>query len=235
MHCWLGQTRPFPPERDWSIMIRFSVAALMLAAFASPAAAADEDFELWINPTVEIALDGDTAVEVELSQRLRDAGAGRPDTYYGRILLSQEVAEGIGVAGGVERRINTPGAEETRLIQQVTARSGIWRARLRAEQRFVDDAGRMGLRIRPRIGVSAPLDAAGKWQLDASVEGFLTLRSTGRGGQDGLTGLRTRLGFAREVSDHLTVGLAYLRQQDFRDGRPDLVAHVPLVSIDLSF
>lgn len=217
--------------------MRFMLPAAALAALsiASPAVASDEAVEFWFNPSAEFALDDDTAVEIETAQRFRDADDGRADTYFGRLWIKQDVAQGITLSGAFERRINDGGDDETRLIQQMTVRSGILRGRLRTEQRFVDDADRMGMRLRPRIGVSVPLDEAGRWSLDADAEGFFTLRSTSRGGQDGLTGLRTQLGLGYEVSDRLAVSLTYLRQQDIRDNRPDIVGHAPLVGIELSF
>ena len=68
-----------------------------------------------------------------------------------------------------------------------------------------------------------PLDAAGKWSFGTDAELFLTLRGTSVGGDTGLTGLRTQYKLGYEVNDNLSLSAIYLRQQDFRDNRPDRV------------
>ncbi len=186
-----------------------------------------------MSPTITKALDDDTAVEFETGQRFRDADEGA-DTYLARLWLHQDVSSAVSVSGGIEGRVNDGDADETRLIQQAAFKQGMLRARLRIEQRFVEDA-RFGMRVRVRSGVKAPLSADKKWQGYADAEAFLTVRSTSLGGQDGLTGIRTQIGVTRDLSDNLTVGLTYLRQHDVRRNRQDRVAHVPLIGIDFSF
>jgi hypothetical protein len=85
------------------------------------------------------------------------------------------------------------------------------------------------------LGVALPLSESGRWSAVADAELFLTARSTSPGGDEGLTGLRTQVGVSYEVSDRLSVKLAYLRQQDIRDGAPDIVGHAPLIGVELSF
>lgn len=207
-----------------------------VAALTPPRAwaADDEGLELWLNPSVAFELDDDTGVELETAQRLRRESDGREDTYYARLWLNRELSESVELSAGVERRANEPGADETRLLQQVSTRHGVWRTRLRLEQRFVDDA-RMGLRLRPRLGVELPLDEDDRWTFVATAEGFVTLRATAAGGDTGLTGVRTQVGADWAVNDRLTVGLAYLRQQDIRRNRPDRVGHAPMLSVELSY
>lgn len=210
-------------------------AALALSALPMTAQASDDGVELWFNPSVSVDLDQNTGVEIETAQRLRDAGDGRPDTYFARLWLNQKVADTITLSGAIERRINDSGADETRLIQQMSTRHGILRTRFRMEQRLVDNADRMGLRLRPRLGVSVPLQQDGAWSLKGDAELFLTLRSTSVGGDDGLTGLRTQLGVGYDVSDRLSLSLAYLRQQDITPGRPDRIGHAPIIGIEFGF
>lgn len=181
-----------------------------------------------------VALDGNTEAELEGGVRLRDADAGREDTFFSRVWIHQDISNAFTLSGGVERRISRPGADETRFLQQLSGRSGVLRTRFRLEQRLVDGA-RLGLRLRPRFGVEFPVDKAKRFALFADGEAFVTLRSTSAGGQDGLTGLRMQVGTRYKVSDVLRLSLTYLRQQDFRDGRPDRVGHAPLIGIDFSF
>lgn len=211
--------------------------SLLTLPLTSPALASDEDFELWLNPTFSFDLDEDTEFQLETAQRFRDADRGREDTYYARFWLKQQIGDGLRLDGGVETRANDGGRDELRLLQQLNASSGIFRGRVRLEQRFQEDrGGRMGLRLRNRFGVAVPLGGEDSpWSAEASGELFWTLRSNGPGGDTGLTGVRTVAGVGYEVSDSLEVSLAYLRDQDFIDNGPDEIGHAPLISVDFSF
>lgn len=215
--------------------MRFSLlAAGLLLGIAKPAAADDDAFGIWFNPAATVELDDDTGLEIETAQRFRDSDDG-PDTYYVRLWVIQDVTDAVSVSGGIERRINDGDPDETRFLQQVSLRSGVLRGRVRLEQRLVDSADRMGVRLRTRGGVLVPLDSEERWALDSYAEAFWTLRSTSLGGQDGLTGVRTQLGVTYDVSDRLTLGVAYLRQQDVVRGASDRVSHAPLFSAELAF
>lgn len=205
--------------------------AILLAA---PASASDESFEFWLNPSFETDLDDDTAVELETAQRFRSEDEGRVDTYFGRLWIKQKLADNVTLAGAFERRFNDGGSNETRTMQQLSTSHGILKTRLRLEQRFVDDADRMGLRLRPRLGVGFDLTDDGRWSAGADAELFWVLRGNNVGSDTGITGLRTTVGVDYEVNENLSVGLSYLRQQDFEDG-PDEIGHAPLVGIEFSF
>lgn len=209
--------------------------ALGLVLHLSPAQANDEDFELWFNPSIGSEIDDDTGWELETAQRLRDESEGRVDTYFARLWLNQSLSSQLTFNGGVERRRNVGGTDETRLLQQLSGKHGLLRTRLRLEQRFVDDADRMGLRLRPRLGVAVPVGEDGRWTFKSDAELFLTLVSTRRGGDEGLTGLRTQVGFGYQFSSNLDLSLAYLRQQDFEEGGPDEIGHAPIVGIEYAF
>lgn len=210
-----------------------SAAAALLAA--APAHASDEAFEFWLNPSLSTDLDDDTSIELETAQRFRSADDERADTYFARLWLAQEFGDEVTLAGAVERRINDGGSNELRTLQQLSTSHGIIRTRLRLEQRFVDDAGRMGLRLRPRVGVSVPIGDDTGWSAKADLEGFVTLASTRAGGDDGITGMRTQLGVKYKFDDSFSASLTYLRQQDFEDNAPDPVGHAPLIGLELSF
>jgi Protein of unknown function (DUF2490) len=207
--------------------------AAMLALPAN-ASAADDHAQLWLNQSVAFDLDDDTGIEVDIGQRLRPERIG-PDSYYVRLWLVQQLNRNFSVSGGIERRINDGGADETRLLQQVNARTGVLRVRARLEQRFVDSADQTGWRLRTRLGVKVPVTADDRVALVADVEPFFTLRPTSNGGQTGLTTLRTHVGLDYEVTDNLALGFGYLRNQDVIDGGTDRVGHSPLLSLDYSF
>lgn len=207
----------------------------MVAGIPSAAAASDDAFEFWLNPSVSFGIDENTGVEIETAQRLRNSADGRADTYFARLWLNQDVTDDVTISGAFERRINDGGNDETRLIQQLSTRHGIVRTRFRLEQRLVENADRMGLRLRPRLGVSIPLDAEGRWSFKSDAELFLTLRSGNVGGDTGLTGVRSQIGISHEVSDRLALSLGYLRQQEIRPGASDVVGHAPIIGIEFSF
>lgn len=214
-----------------------TLAAGLALSLAAGAAAADDDAaEFWINPSATVALSDDTDLELETAQRFRDADDGRSDTFFYRLWLNRDLRDDLSGGLAIERRVNTDGdADETRLIQQVSTKHGVLRTRLRLEQRFIDDADRVGLRLRPRVGVSAPIGSSGRWTFKSDAELFVTLQSASRGGDHGLTGLRTQIGFGYEVSERLSVSVGYLRQETFVDDGPDEVGHAPIVGLEYAF
>lgn len=213
-----------------------ALATLIALASAPSAARASEDgFEFWLNPSVSVGLDEDTEIELETAQRFRDGDDGRVDTYFARLWINQDLAENVTLSGAFEQRANDGGNDETRLIQQFSTSHGILRTRLRLEQRFVENADRMGLRLRPRLGVKVPVGEDKRWAVKGDAELFFTLRSNRNGGDEGLTGLRTQIGLSYDVSDRLALSAVYLRQQDINPGRTDQVGHAPLIGIEFAF
>ncbi|MBX9576451.1 MAG: DUF2490 domain-containing protein [Caulobacteraceae bacterium] len=209
------------------------VAACLLAVGAFPAAAQDEDGELWFNPSFAKPIGDRTSIELETAQRLRDDP--RDDTYFARLWLNREDAAGREWSVGVEQRWNGPDEREVRLLQQVGYDWGPLELRTRLEQRFVDVDPQTGWRLRQRVGTTIPLsDEENGWALTGDAEVFLTLRSTEPGGQTGVTGLRTFLGFERSFGRY-DLSLGYLRQQDIRDGAEDRVGHAPFVGLTVNF
>lgn len=204
-----------------------------LLAAAAPALAQDEDGELWFNPAFVKPLDDRTSVELETAQRLRQDP--RNDTYFARLWLNREDGSGREWSVGVEQRWNGPDEQEVRLLQQVGYDWGPLEFRTRLEQRFVDVDPRMGIRLRQRVGTTVPLtDSEDAWSLTGDAEVFVTIRNTEPGGQTGVTGLRTFVGFERSYGRY-DVSLGYLRQQDIRDGAEDRVGHAPFVGLTVNF
>lgn len=198
---------------------------------AAPALAKDR-LELWINPSFAAELDAATFIEFETAQRFR--AAPRDDTYYARLWLGRELADGVTLSVGTERRYEG-GERETRLLQQLSYPIGPLSGRTRVEQRFLSDAPDTAWRVRQRIGGALPLQRdPGGWLLTANVEGFFTLAPADHSGQTGLTGIRTFIGFQRELG-RLDLSLGYLRQQTVRADAPDTVGHAPFFGLGLSF
>ena len=210
-----------------------AIAAAALALSVPEASATDNDFEFWLNPSVKTDLDDDTALKLDTAQRWRSAGEGRLDTYFGRLWLEQQVSGRLRVMGGAEYRINDGGADETRFLQQMQSSHGILRTRFRLEQRFVEGADRMGLRLRPRLGINVPLDT--RWDFKTDAELFVTLRGNNETSDTGVTGFRTQVGVGYELADNISLSLAYLRNESIRDARPNRVGHAPVIGIGYVF
>lgn len=204
---------------------------LALVLTMAPAVAA-EDTELWLNPRASKALDGGLAMELETAQRLRQSP--RDDTVFFRLWLHKDAPRGVTLSAGAEQRFNGPDERETRFLQQLSYAWGPIDMRTRFEQRDVSTADQWGLRARQRLGASVPLsEAARGWSLVGDAEVFITLRSTEAGGDTGLTGLRTFVGFERPLGP-AEISLGYVRQQDIRPGE-DRVGHAPFVGISVDF
>ncbi len=219
-------------------MKRWQMGCLGAALMALPATAqaTDEDVELWFNPSVSVALDDDTTFKLDTAQRFRSASEGRVDTYFFRGWVQQKVSDQLRLGGAVEKRFNDGGRDELRTMQQLDGSHGIVRTRLRFEQRFSEGrGGRMGLRVRPRAGISLPLSEDGKLSFGTDAELFWTLRGTSPGGSTGITGVRTQVSLKYEVSDNLDLKGTYLRQQSIRSNAPDRVGHAPFIGVALSF
>ncbi|MEL7240135.1 MAG: DUF2490 domain-containing protein, partial [Planctomycetota bacterium] len=204
----------------------FAATSLLLALLlpATRASANDDDFELWFNPSLSFDLnDRGTGFELETAQRFRDADEGREDTFFTRGWLSQDIGDYFTIAGAAEYRFNDGGPEETRIIQQVSAKYGIFRSRLRLENRFIESSDNVEFRLRPRVGVSVPFSEDSDFTFKTNAELFLTLEDRNVGGDHGVTGLRTVVGISYDLNDTVSLSLSYLRQQDFVDDGPDIV------------
>jgi hypothetical protein len=205
------------------------LAGLLLTA--APAVAADDELELWLNPSVTTKLDSRTSIELETAQRFRSDEAGG-DTYFARLWLGRRVAKDVKLSLGAERRWQ--GSDrETRLHQQASYGLGPIDMRTRLEQRFLSDDPRTSWRFRHRVGASVPLRNS-DWSLAGNAEGFFTLRAAERGGQTGLTGVRTFVGVEREIGQ-VELSLGYLRQQTIRRAAPDRIGHAPFIGLGFNF
>ena len=219
------------PRRGLAVIIMLGLGFSM----GTPALASDEAFELWIAPSLRGQLDDNTGLRLETAQRFRNSNNRRPDTYFVRLWASQQVSPHFTIEGAIERRVNDGGSDETRLLQQVVAQHGIFRNRLRLEQRLIDGTPQTGWRLRTEHGVRIDLDRARKWFLRADAEFFFTLQSNSIGGQTGFTEQRSQAGIGHRFWPHVNASLSYKRVQSIRRNRPDVIGHIPMIHFDYSF
>lgn len=212
--------------------MRFFVIAMLALLLAAPAGATTQQFELWLNPAVTVDIDDKTFLELETAQRFRPEPSD--DTYYARLWLGREIAEGVRLSGGVERRYEGDG-REVRFLQQLNYPLGPLSGRTRLEQRLIEGDPDTAWRLRQRIGGAIPLGQEdGGWELVANVEGFFVLKPSEPGDQTGLTGVRSFVGFERELGN-IELSLGYLRQQTVRNDAPDTIGHAPFISVTFGF
>lgn len=209
--------------------------ALLLGVTSTPAYATDEALEFWLTQTVNYHLDSNTTARIETTQRFRNENDGRPDTYFVQGWIGQQIDDNNTVEVGIERRETVPGTGEVRVHQQISTRLGVLRNRLRLEQRFVDNSGQTGWRVRVRPGVQIPLDKEHKWAVRGDAEFFLTLEPARAGGQTGLTEQRIQLLLTRRVNDHTNFSFGYTRSQTIRKSDQDVIGHAPTFAFEYNF
>ncbi|QDC36075.1 MULTISPECIES: DUF2490 domain-containing protein [Sphingobium] len=196
---------------------------------ASPAFAASQENQLWTTESLVVQASDVDLVSLDLSQRFRQASSnGGQQTV--RVLIDHRVARAVQIGGGLAFFRSEP-EQEMRLFQQVTLTKGIWMSRTRIEQRFFDTADRASWRLRQRAQASVPLDAAKRWTLIAAAELMFHLNRARPGDRRGLAVMRNQIGLRHPIARALDAQLLYMRQQTFRDGRPDAVAHIPWLTL----
>ncbi|ALR20301.1 DUF2490 domain-containing protein [Sphingobium baderi] len=216
---------PLPPR----LHILSGALTLSPLLTAMPAFAETNENQAWIGESVAIQASEADTVTLDMSQRFRSA---RSDDEQGlfRVALDHRVAQGVLVGGGIAYA-EGKAEEEMRLFQQVTFSRGIWQARTRLEQRFFDTADRASWRLRQRVQASVPVDDDRRWTIVGAVEVFFHLNRARPSDKSGLATMRHQIGLRHAVSKAMDVQLLYMRQQSFRDHRPDAVAHVPWLTL----
>jgi hypothetical protein len=204
--------------------------ALLVATTAAPVQAATEETQAWITESVAIAATPSDMITLDLSQRFRrDSSNGEQQTA--RILLDHRIAKGLQVGGGIAFFHSGP-EQELRLFQQVTATRGIFNARTRMEQRFFDTTDEASWRLRQRVQAAIPLGSANSPALITAAEFFFHLNRARPGDRTGLAVMRQQVGLRQPLGKSLDAQLLYMRQQTFREGRPDAVVHVPWLTLN---
>lgn len=204
-----------------------------LAAFAAlmpiAATAADSEIQGWLTGSLIIkASDADT-VSIDTSQRWRQESSNG-DQQTIRLLVEHRIAKGVQIGGGIGYFHSEP-EQEMRLFQQVTLNKGIWLARTRIEQRLFNTADEASWRLRQRVQATVPLDQANEWALIGAVEVMFHLNRARPSDKTGLAVMRHQIGVRHPINKAVDLQLLYMRQQTFRDNRPDAVAHVPWATL----
>jgi hypothetical protein len=203
-------------------------ATLALLAFASiPARAADEDVQLWIGESVSAPLSSETQATLDLSQRFRQTG----DQLLARGTVEFRLSPTAVVGGGAAYVSTFGSADEFRPHQQLTLTYGPLALRTRVEQRFFEQADRMELRLRQRIGLTAPVAPRLKAGLAGELLYIARSQDAGQGAH--VDQWRANATLTRSLDHDLDGTLGYLAILSPRDGGPDRLSHVVQVSLAL--
>lgn len=216
------------PRTPWRALLP----SVLLAA-AGPGFAATEENQAWITESVTMQASESDLVTLDMSQRFRRDRSDDEQALF-RLALDHRVADSLLLGGGIAY-LEGKAEEEMRLFQQATFTSGIWMARTRLEQRFFETAFNMGdrasWRLRQRAQATVPVDRDRRWAVVGAVELFFHLNRARPADKTGLAMMRHQLGLRHAVTRVMDVQLLYMRQQSFRDRRPDAVAHVPWLTL----
>ncbi|KQN04608.1 hypothetical protein ASE85_06210 [Sphingobium sp. Leaf26] len=207
------------------------IAGLCLTlSFACQARAATEESQAWLTELATIRISPTDIVTVDSSQRLRSDADSGGEQFVARIGLDHAVAPHLQLGGGIAY-LESETDKELRLFQQAIVTRGIWLSRTRIEQRFFSTANDPGWRLRQRIQASVPIDRAKQWTVIAATELFFHLNRARPGDKTGLAMMRHQIGLRHPVAKAIDAQLLYMRQQNFRDGRPDVVSHIPWLTL----
>jgi len=208
----LRRLRPIPP---------LSVAATaMLGLSAAPAAAQQQDSQLWMQVNTNVPVSDGVRVTLEQIGRLSDRQGGLYQTEFGALLglrAAKGVEFGVGYRKVGAHNGNTAGNED-RLRQQVVATFGRLSTRFRVDERLSVRAGGVGVRIRPLVRYNLPVARSGL-ALFASHESFVLPNSTRWGQRSGYERMRNIVGVMVPLTAQMSADIGYLNQ--FRPARRD--------------
>ncbi len=203
--------------------VAVGVALTVLSAL--PAAAQQQDAQLWTQINTNVPLTDGVRVTLEQIARFSDRQDGLYQTEFGA-LLGIKAAKGIELGVGYRKvgaHNGNTGADEDRIRQQVVGTFGGFTTRFRVDERFNPRGSEIGFRVRPLLRYNQRL-GTGKWALFVSHESFLLPNSTRWGQRSGYERMRNIVGVVVPIGKLMTADVGYLNQ--FRPGRSDARAQM---------
>lgn len=205
----------------------WALPTLLALAAAGPVRAADEDVQLWISESASTPLSPALSGTLDVSQRLRENG----NQLLTRGTAEWRLSEAAVIGGGAAYVSTVDAADEFRPHQQLTLTFGALALRTRVEQRFFEQADRMELRLRQRIGATVPVSPGLKAGLAGELLYIAQSQDSGRPAR--VDQWRANATLVRRMSDTLDGTLGYLAILSPRDGTPDKLSHVVQISLTL--
>jgi hypothetical protein len=215
--------------------------ACSLALVAASPAAAEEDFQPWFAATATVPVGERALVWLEGQARTSD-DASRLNQVLLRPAVGLRVSPAATLFAGyafVATNPRGPGSsKEHRIWQQALIRilgdgKGITlSSRSRLEQRFREDDGDTGHRLRQLVRLTAPIGSAGTQAVIWS-EPFIGLNGTAWGQPAGLDRWRNFVGVSVPVAATLRVEPGYMNEVVEQRG-PDRMNHIASLTLNLS-
>jgi hypothetical protein len=236
-----ASTLPFGGTRRSFTMRYLTGAALALIAAGAASPALADDTQAWGTVTLQAGLGGPIRGSSETVLRTSDA-KGFYELEQNLMLgykANKHVTYWLGYTLDPQYNHGTLNTTEHRFRQQVSfdniAKVGPFdlSARMRLEERWRDNTGGTGWRLRPYVKLSAPI--VGKTKLNLTHESFINLNTTGFQKQSGYERWRTGVSVSTPIAKNISVEVGYLNQHGFVRNGPDTDDHVANLGLTASF
>jgi len=220
---------------------RIALATSALALTASPAAATEDDFNIWTGQFVVVDLgeDSDWFLRGEAQERFTN-DADRLGQLLLRTLVGYRINERVSIGGGYAYILTDPigpvEVNEHRFYQELNVRlidkGGVTLdSRTRLEQRTFEEGSGVSWRFRNFVQLRAPISRNNKFV--AYTEPFIELNDT-QFQRGGLSVWRNFAGVSIPVTRGVEVVPGYLNQTVFREGE-NRMDHIANVNVFMNF
>lgn len=219
----------------------FLVPLVAYALTVVPAAAQDQDNQLWLNGRASAAIADGVDLQFETNHRFGDADGGLYESEY-LLALGREFESGLEILGGVNRVIGLEDGRvantEWRPRQQIgfplwRLGGGEFAGRIRFEQRFRRGSDDIGVRVLPEIAYSLPL--ARSVDLRIAHESYFPLNDTDFGQTAGHERMRNSAAMAFGLPEKFRIEVGYMNQYRFNGDEPDVMEHALTLSGSVDF
>jgi hypothetical protein len=218
---------------------------LLLAAIGGlgvpTAASASKDGQIWVNSLATAKLGDRWRLSQEINVRFSDNRHGLYEVESNTLLgysLNKVTTLWAGYTHDPQYSGGTFTIMEHRAREQVTfdglakVGKGKLSGRMRFEQRWRDNAGGTGWRLRPYLKYSVPV--AGKLSLNLSSEPFFNLNTTVFQRKSGLDRVRNLISVSVPISRKVTGEFGYMNQHGFVSGGPDTSDNIAYFNLAFS-
>jgi hypothetical protein len=237
----MGPTHRCPRAARASVTPRrLAGLAALCACVVTTAPAAADDLQFWPTFTVYSPTVDGWRGSAELHARWTD-DLGTYNRIVLRVNGGRLVTPRLELFAGYENtRPGTPGVRhEQRVWEQVeyTHRPGRWSfaGRARLEERFIERADAVAVRLRCRFRAQHPL-ARTRWTLAATEELWIHLNSVEGTTLEGVDQNRVALTALRFLNPHLSIEPGYMHvYSNAPSPRPNAVAHVMTLQVTARF
>ena len=225
---------------------RPSILALIAGAIAlpvaAPAAATEDDFNIWTGQfvTIDLGDDGDWYIRGEAQERLTN-DADRLGQLLLRSFVGYRITDRVNFGGGyayiLTDPLGPPELNEHRFYQELNVRlidqDGVTLdSRTRLEQRTFEETDRTSWRFRNFVQLKVPVFESIK--IVAYTEPFIELNDTAVQ-SGGLSVWRNFVGVSVPLGKNVEAVPGYLNQTVFREGREDRMDHVANLNVFVKF